>query len=103
MIDDIGLTVNVITPPDATPESRLPVVVVSFEPPLPIFILIINNHEQWFYPGAFQFGGTVRYVLEFLGIRTTVITYDRRHDGNIIVEKAISLGVPAIFVSMNYR
>ena len=36
MIDDIGLTVNVITPPDATPELRLPVVVVSFEVLLPI-------------------------------------------------------------------
>ena len=43
------------------------------------------------------------YVLDFLRIRTTVITYDHRLDGNIIVEKAMSLGVPAVYVSMNYR
>ena len=74
MIDDIGLTLNVITPPDATPDSKLPVVVVSFEGPLPI-ILLIDDHEQWFYPGAFEFGGTVRYVQEFLRMHTTIITH----------------------------
>ena len=34
-MDDVGLTLNVITPADATPESKLPVVVVSFEPHYP--------------------------------------------------------------------
>jgi hypothetical protein len=28
---------------------------------------------------------------------------DNRYNGTVIVEKAISLGVPAIYVSMNYR
>ena len=26
----------------------------------------INDHGQWFYPGAFEFGGTALYVLDFL-------------------------------------
>ena len=30
MINDVGLTLNVITPADVTTESKLPVVVVSF-------------------------------------------------------------------------
>ena len=29
--------------------------------------------------------------------------YERSYDGGVIVEKAISLGVPAVYVSMNYR
>ncbi|KAF8127254.1 Alpha/Beta hydrolase protein [Boletus edulis] len=60
------LTLNVVTPSNATPASKLPVVV-------------------WIFGGGFEFGGTNIY------------------DGSIIVEKAISLGVPAIYVSMNYR
>ncbi|KIJ08820.1 hypothetical protein PAXINDRAFT_102436 [Paxillus involutus ATCC 200175] len=39
----------------------------------------------WIYGDGFEAGGTSQY------------------DGSIIVEKAISLGVPAIYVSMNYR
>ncbi|KIJ15043.1 hypothetical protein PAXINDRAFT_169423 [Paxillus involutus ATCC 200175] len=60
------LTLNVIVPADATPESKLPVVV-------------------WIYGGGFEIGGTSGY------------------NGTAIVAKAISLGVPAIYVSMNYR
>ncbi|KIJ09789.1 hypothetical protein PAXINDRAFT_102177 [Paxillus involutus ATCC 200175] len=54
------LTLNVIAPSDATPESKLPVVV-------------------WIYGGAFEIGGT------------------RGYNGTVIVDKAVSLGVPAIF------
>ncbi|KAF8545893.1 alpha/beta-hydrolase [Imleria badia] len=43
----------------------------------------------WIYGGAFELGGTAMHVLEWVG--------------SIIVEKAISLGVPAVYVSMNYR
>ncbi|KAF8432659.1 alpha beta-hydrolase [Boletus edulis BED1] len=39
------LTLNVITPADATPESKLPVLVVSSEVPLPIFALL--NYDVW--------------------------------------------------------
>ncbi|KAF8838081.1 alpha/beta-hydrolase [Paxillus ammoniavirescens] len=60
------LTLNVITPADATPDSKLPVVV-------------------WIYGGGFEQGATSTF------------------NGTIIVEKAISLGVSAIYVSMNYR
>ncbi|KIJ07764.1 hypothetical protein PAXINDRAFT_173304 [Paxillus involutus ATCC 200175] len=60
------LTLNVIVPADATPDSKLPVVV-------------------WIYGGAFEVGTTKGY------------------NGTVIVEKAVSLGVPAIYVSMNYR
>ncbi|KAF8835874.1 alpha beta-hydrolase [Paxillus ammoniavirescens] len=60
------LTLNVVAPADATPDSKLPVVV-------------------WIYGGGFAIGGTSGY------------------NGTVIVEKAISLGVPAIFVSINYR
>ncbi|KAF8833187.1 alpha/beta-hydrolase [Paxillus ammoniavirescens] len=60
------LTLNVIAPSDATPESKLPVVV-------------------WIYGGAFEIGGTHGY------------------NGTVIVEKAVSLNVPVIYVSMNYR
>ncbi|KAF8838648.1 alpha/beta-hydrolase [Paxillus ammoniavirescens] len=60
------LTLNVVAPAEATPDSKLPVV-------------------AWIYGGGFEIGGTSQY------------------DGSIIVEKAISLGVPAIYVSMNYR
>ncbi|KAF8836216.1 alpha/beta-hydrolase [Paxillus ammoniavirescens] len=60
------LTLNVVAPSDATPDSKLPVIV-------------------WIYGGGFEIGDTSGY------------------NGNVIVEKAISLGVPAIFVSINYR
>ncbi|KAG0698814.1 Alpha/Beta hydrolase protein [Suillus ampliporus] len=60
------LTLNVVAPADATPESELPVVV-------------------WIYGGAFQMGGTSTY------------------NGSVIVNKAIDLNVPAVYVSMNYR
>ncbi|KIJ09787.1 hypothetical protein PAXINDRAFT_102175 [Paxillus involutus ATCC 200175] len=60
------LTLNVIAPSDATPESKLPVVV-------------------WIYGGAFEVGTTKGY------------------NGPVIVEKAVSLGIPTIFVSINYR
>ncbi|KIJ12829.1 hypothetical protein PAXINDRAFT_117796 [Paxillus involutus ATCC 200175] len=60
------LTLNVIAPADATPDSQLPVVV-------------------FIYGGGFETGGTSQY------------------NGTVIVEKAISLGVPAVYVSMNYR
>lgn len=30
-------------------------------------------------------------------------SYYRRWDGSVIVEKAVSLGVPAVYISMNYR
>ncbi|KAF8835930.1 alpha/beta-hydrolase [Paxillus ammoniavirescens] len=60
------LTLNVITPSDATPNSKLPVVV-------------------WIHGGAFEIGAAKGY------------------NGTVIVEKAVSLGVPAIFVSINYR
>ncbi|KAF8554667.1 alpha/beta-hydrolase [Imleria badia] len=39
----------------------------------------------WIFGGGFEIGGTSIY------------------DGSIIVEKAISFGVPAVYVSMNYR
>lgn len=45
VIDDIGLTLNVITPADATPESKLPVIVVSFEDTIPILTLFTNIRE----------------------------------------------------------
>ncbi|KIJ19263.1 hypothetical protein PAXINDRAFT_70400 [Paxillus involutus ATCC 200175] len=60
------LTLDVIAPADATPDSKLPVVV-------------------WIYGGGFQEGATSLY------------------NGTVIVDKAISLGVPAVYVSMNYR
>ncbi|KAG9308805.1 Alpha/Beta hydrolase protein [Chiua virens] len=60
------LTLNVFTPANATPDSKLPVVV-------------------WIFPSGFVFGGTDIY------------------DGSVIVEKATSHGVPAVYVSMNYR
>ncbi|KIJ19261.1 hypothetical protein PAXINDRAFT_167028 [Paxillus involutus ATCC 200175] len=60
------LTLNVVAPADATPDSKLPVVV-------------------WIYGGGFEDGATSPY------------------NGTVIVDKAISLGVPAIYVSMNYR
>ncbi|KAG9308832.1 Alpha/Beta hydrolase protein [Chiua virens] len=60
------LTLNVVTPTDASPTSNLPVLV-------------------WIYGGAFEIGGTGLY------------------NGSSIVEKAISLSVPVIYVSMNYR
>ncbi|KIJ12935.1 hypothetical protein PAXINDRAFT_82077, partial [Paxillus involutus ATCC 200175] len=58
------LTLNVVTPADATPDPKLPVV-------------------AWIYGGGFD--GTSQY------------------DDSMIVEKAISLGVPANYVRMNYR
>ncbi|KAF8837132.1 alpha beta-hydrolase [Paxillus ammoniavirescens] len=60
------LTLNVVAPADATPDSKLPVVV-------------------WIYGGGFEEGASSPY------------------NGTVIVDKAISLGVPAIYVSMNYR
>ncbi|KIJ12396.1 hypothetical protein PAXINDRAFT_14722 [Paxillus involutus ATCC 200175] len=39
----------------------------------------------WIYGGGFEGGGTNQY------------------NGSVIVEKAISLGIPAVYVSMNYR
>ncbi|KIJ19264.1 hypothetical protein PAXINDRAFT_8620 [Paxillus involutus ATCC 200175] len=60
------LTLNVIAPADATPDSKLPVVV-------------------WIYGGGFEEGASSPY------------------NGTVIVDKAIALGVPAIYVSMNYR
>ncbi|KIJ11938.1 hypothetical protein PAXINDRAFT_171554, partial [Paxillus involutus ATCC 200175] len=60
------LTLNIIAPSDATPESKLPVVV-------------------WVYGGGFEIGGTSGY------------------NGPVIVEKAVSLGLPVIYVSINYR
>ncbi|KIJ18027.1 hypothetical protein PAXINDRAFT_9113 [Paxillus involutus ATCC 200175] len=60
------LTLNVVAPADATPDSKLPVVV-------------------WIYGGGFEQGATSTF------------------NGTVIVDKAISLGVPAIYVSMNYR
>ncbi|KIJ10877.1 hypothetical protein PAXINDRAFT_85351 [Paxillus involutus ATCC 200175] len=60
------LTLNVVTPADATPDSKLPVVV-------------------WIYGGGFEIGDTSGY------------------NGTVIVEKAISLGAPVIYVSINYR
>ncbi|KIJ08975.1 hypothetical protein PAXINDRAFT_88133, partial [Paxillus involutus ATCC 200175] len=57
------LTLNVVTPADATPDSKLPVVAAGLE---------------WY-------------------------NFDNRYHGSIIVEKAISLGVPANYVRMNYR
>ncbi|KAH7906741.1 Alpha/Beta hydrolase protein [Hygrophoropsis aurantiaca] len=60
------LTVNVVTPADATPDSALPVVV-------------------WIFVGGFELGGTSTY------------------DGGTIVNRAIELDVPAVYVSMNYR
>ncbi|KAG0694304.1 Alpha/Beta hydrolase protein [Suillus ampliporus] len=60
------LTLDVIAPADATPESNLPVVV-------------------WIFGGGFQTGGS------------------SDHDGSVIVNKAIDLKIPAIYVSMNYR
>ncbi|KIJ07592.1 hypothetical protein PAXINDRAFT_90156 [Paxillus involutus ATCC 200175] len=58
------LTLNVVAPADATPDSKLPVV-------------------ARIYGGGFEIGGMYQY------------------DGSIIVEKAISVDVPAIFVRMN--
>ncbi|KAG0696098.1 Alpha/Beta hydrolase protein [Suillus ampliporus] len=60
------LTLNVVAPADATPQSNLPVVV-------------------WIFGGGFESGGTSTY------------------DGSNIVNKAIDLNVPAVYVSMNYR
>ncbi|KAH7928750.1 alpha/beta-hydrolase [Leucogyrophana mollusca] len=60
------LTLNVVAPADATPESALPVVV-------------------WIFGGGFELGGTSTY------------------DGGVIVNRAIELDVPAVYVSMNYR
>ncbi|KIJ59046.1 hypothetical protein HYDPIDRAFT_118871 [Hydnomerulius pinastri MD-312] len=60
------LTLNIVTPADATSDSKLPVVV-------------------WIFGGGFELGGTSTY------------------DGGVIVDKAISLDVPAVYVSMNYR
>ncbi|EIW81564.1 carotenoid ester lipase precursor [Coniophora puteana RWD-64-598 SS2] len=60
------LTVNVVAPADATPDSKLPVI-------------------AWIFGGGFEVGGTSTY------------------DGGVIVDRAIDLDVPAIYVSMNYR
>ncbi|KIJ21000.1 hypothetical protein PAXINDRAFT_66810 [Paxillus involutus ATCC 200175] len=60
------LTLNVVVPANATPDSELPVVV-------------------WIYGGGFEIGGTSKY------------------DGGLLVETSVSLDVPAIYVSMNYR
>ncbi|KAG0695871.1 Alpha/Beta hydrolase protein [Suillus ampliporus] len=60
------LNLNVIAPADATPESKLPVVVYLFG-------------------GAFQIGGTSLY------------------NGSTLVNQAIDLDVPAVYVSMNHR
>ncbi|KAF9234880.1 Alpha/Beta hydrolase protein [Melanogaster broomeanus] len=59
------LTLNVVAPADATPESKLPVVV-------------------WIYGGAFEIGSTEQY------------------NGSVIVETAISYGVPAIYVTFGF-
>ncbi|KAN0088060.1 alpha/beta-hydrolase [Tylopilus felleus] len=64
--DDIGLMLNVVTPANATTESKLPVIV-------------------WIYPGAFMFDGTPI------------------SNGPSIVEQGISIGIPAVYVSMNFR
>ncbi|KIK96774.1 hypothetical protein PAXRUDRAFT_825611 [Paxillus rubicundulus Ve08.2h10] len=60
------LTLNVVAPADATPNSKLPVVV-------------------WIYGGGFEVGGTSKY------------------DGGLLVNTSVSLDVPVIYVSMNYR
>ncbi|KAG2125805.1 Alpha/Beta hydrolase protein [Suillus clintonianus] len=60
------LTLNVVVPADATPESNFPVVV-------------------WIFGGGFETGATSLY------------------DGSAIVNKAIDLNLPTVYVSMNYR
>ncbi|KAI0322091.1 carotenoid ester lipase precursor [Amylostereum chailletii] len=64
--DEDCLTLNVVTPSNATPGSKLPVV-------------------AWIFGGGFEIGSPSLY------------------DGKVIVEQAISLNQPVIFVSMNYR
>ncbi|KIJ12933.1 hypothetical protein PAXINDRAFT_82070 [Paxillus involutus ATCC 200175] len=68
------LTLNIVAPADATPDSKLPVV-------------------AWIYGGGCEIGGTQRVYWYNL---------DNRYDGSIIVEKAISVDVPTIYVRMNY-
>ncbi|OJA18272.1 hypothetical protein AZE42_04996 [Rhizopogon vesiculosus] len=48
-------------------------------------LLQIMTAAQWIYGGGYETGGTSSY------------------DGSVIVNKAIDLDVPAIYVSMNYR
>ncbi|EIW81508.1 alpha beta-hydrolase [Coniophora puteana RWD-64-598 SS2] len=60
------LTINVVAPADATPDSNLPVI-------------------AWIFGGGFELGSPSTYP------------------GSVIVDKAIELDVPAIYVSMNYR
>ncbi|KAF8838656.1 alpha/beta-hydrolase [Paxillus ammoniavirescens] len=50
------LTLNVITPADATPDSKLPVVVPGLKVPLVVIVSLSNGFEQWVYPGALEFG-----------------------------------------------
>ncbi|EIW81507.1 alpha beta-hydrolase [Coniophora puteana RWD-64-598 SS2] len=60
------LTINVVAPADATPESKLPVI-------------------AWIFGGSFEGGSSSIYP------------------GSVIVDKSTELGVPAVYVSMNYR
>ncbi|PPQ78726.1 hypothetical protein CVT25_010729 [Psilocybe cyanescens] len=72
--DEDCLTVNIVKPVTATPNSKLPVVVTH------IWQILIH-----FWLGGFQLGSTSMY------------------DGAAIVKKSQDLGQPVIYVSMNYR
>ncbi|KAG8214916.1 Alpha/Beta hydrolase protein [Butyriboletus roseoflavus] len=74
------LTLNVVTSTGTTPTSNLPMVVVVTHVHHLYIIPVAKKRsvQQWIFGGGFEFGGTDIC------------------DGSVIVEKAISLGVPVI-------
>ncbi|KAH9024966.1 carotenoid ester lipase precursor [Lactarius hengduanensis] len=68
-----GLTVNVFTPENATPTSKLPVLV-------------------WIFGGGFQIGGSAKSQHHIVKLH-----------GGLVVARSVFIGKPVIFVSMNYR
>jgi len=96
--------VNVIAPADATPGSRLPVVIVSS-----IFISAVADYESYlvdprrrFRNWGDQYVSDSSSLLEHRnGVANCLLFLS--YPGSVIVNKAINLTVPAIYVSMNYR
>ena len=89
-------------PADASPDAKLPVLVVSNLLYSSLYGIQATNF-QWIFGGGFEIGGPSTCVTILLGMppHLTIVSYS--YDGGKVVARSVSLRQPVIYVSIGYR
>ena len=89
-------------PADASPDAKLPVLVVSNLLYSSLYGIQATIF-QWIFGGGFEIGGPSRYVPILLGLLPYLTIVSGSYDGGKVVARSISLKQPVIYVSIGYR